>query len=103
MLKIKKEDTVMVVKGKDKGKKGKVMRVLANEKRIIVEGINMVKKHMRRTNENQQGGVVSVERPLSIANVMYYCKSCNHPVRIGFKALDDKNKTRFCKDCKQTI
>jgi large subunit ribosomal protein L24 len=103
MLKIKKGDTVQAVKGKDKGKKGKVLSVLAGEGRIIVEGVNLAKKAMRKTQTNQQGGIVSIERPLNIANVMYFCKACSHASRVGFKMQEDKTKVRFCKNCKETI
>ncbi|MBU0504283.1 MAG: 50S ribosomal protein L24 [Candidatus Omnitrophota bacterium] len=103
MLKIKKGDTVQAIKGKDKGKKGKVLNVLAKESRIIVEGINLAKKAMRKTQTNQQGGIVSIERPLHISNVMYFCKGCSRPSRVGFKLLEDKTKVRFCKNCSENI
>lgn len=103
MLRIKKNDIVMVTSGKDKGKTGKVLHVYTQKSRVLVEGINRVKKHMRRTQENQQGGVVEVERPISFSNVMYYCKNCNRPIRVGFSVAKDKAKARICKRCKQTL
>jgi len=103
MLKIKKNDLVQAVKGKDKGKKGKVLEVLFSEKRAIVEGINTVKKHKRRTQKDQQGGIVSVEMPISLSNLMLVCKSCNRPVRIGITVLKDGTKTRTCKACKEAV
>lgn len=103
MLKIRKGDMVQVVKGKDVGKKGKILQVLAAEQRALVEGVNFVKKHRRQTRQDQQGGIVSVERPLHIAKVMLLCKQCNKPVRVGFKTLEDKTKVRFCKSCKEVI
>ena len=103
MLRIKKNDIVMVTSGKDKGKTGKVLHVFYQESRVLVEGINKAKKHMRRTQENQQGGIVEVERPLSLSNVMYYCKNCNRPVRLGFSIAKDAAKVRVCKRCKQTL
>lgn len=93
----------MVTSGKDKGKTAKVLHVYKETSRILVEGVNRVKKHMRKTQENQQGGIVAVERPISIANVMFYCKQCNRPVRVGFGFSKDKQKVRFCKKCKQTL
>ncbi|MDD5669752.1 MAG: 50S ribosomal protein L24 [Candidatus Omnitrophica bacterium] len=102
MLKLRKGDTVQVIKGKDKGKKGKILRVLATEKRAVVEGINMMKKHMRRTQQDK-GGIVSVERPMSVANIMFLCKNCSRPVRVGFKLLKDESKVRMCKRCKEAI
>ncbi len=103
MLKIKKGDMIKVIKGKDKGKKGKVIEVLSTEKRALIEGINLAKKHKRRTQQDQKGGIVSIERPISIANVMVICKRCNKAARLGFKALSDGTKARFCKSCKETL
>ncbi len=103
MLRIRKNDIVMVTSGKDKGKTGKVLSVSKDTSRILVEGINRMKKHMRRTQENQKGGVVEIERPLSFSNVMFYCKNCNRPVKIGFSNSKDNTKVRFCKRCKQTL
>ena len=103
MNKIRKDDTIQVVKGKDKGKKGRVMRIIPETGRALVEGINMVKKHKRRSQQNQQGGIVSIEMPISIANIMLLCKSCSKPVRVGFKLANDKTKSRFCKSCNEVI
>lgn len=104
MLKIKRGDTVQVVKGKDRGKSGKILRLVPEGKRAVVEGINMVKKHKRRTQQDQQQvGLVSVEMPISVANLMFFCKTCSRTVRVGFKILSDKTKVRCCKKCKETI
>ncbi|MDD4939988.1 MAG: 50S ribosomal protein L24 [Candidatus Omnitrophica bacterium] len=103
MFKIKKGDTVEVAKGKDKGKKGRVLIVFRESKRAIVEGINMAKKHKRRTREDDKGGIVPIELPISISNLMLFCKSCNRGRRVGFKILKDGVKQRFCKACKETI
>lgn len=103
MLKIRKGDLVEVIKGKDNGKKGKVLVVRPEERRAIVEGINLVKKHMRRRREDEQGGIVSIEAPISISNLALFCKSCNRGVRVGFLILKDGTKSRFCKVCKQAI
>ena len=105
MQKIKKGDTVQVIKGKDAGKKGRVLQVLVSESgcRGVVEGINMVKKHKRQTRQDQQGGIVSLEAPINIANLMVFCKKCDRPVRVGFTVLKDQSKVRFCKRCKDTI
>ena len=103
MDKIKIGDIVQVSKGKDKGKKGKVLRVVVDTKRAVVEGINLLKHFRRRSQQDQQGGVVSVESPISIANLMLVCKSCSRPTRVGFKAMQDKTKSRFCKSCKEVI
>jgi len=104
MVKIKKHDTVQATKGKDSGKRGRVLNILAGGKKALVEGINLVKKHKRKTQTDQQGGVVSIEAPVSLANLMLVCKNCDRPVRVGFKIGSiEKNKTRFCKVCKEVI
>lgn len=103
MFKIRQGDTVQVIKGKDVGKKGKVLEVLPNKARALVEGINLFKKHKRQTRQDQQAGIVSIERPISIANLMVLCKHCAKPSRVGFKLLNDGTKARFCKSCKEAI
>jgi len=103
MLKIRKGDTVEVISGDDKGKKGRVLNLTPGGKRALVEGINLVKKHKRKTQQNQQGGVVSVEMPLSLSNLMLFCKRCNGPVKIGFLLLQDGTKSRICKTCKEEL
>lgn len=103
MLKIKKNDTVQVVKGKDKGKKGRVLMTFPEKGRVLVEGVNMVKKHKRKTQNDQQGGIISIEMPLSVANIALFCKSCSRPVKIGFLLDKDKQKSRICKACKAPV
>lgn len=103
MLKIRKGDTVQAVKGKDAGKKGRVLRILPGNARALVEGINLVKKHRRKTQQDQKGGIVPIEAPISISNLMILCKHCARPVRVGFKILSDATKSRFCKECKEII
>ncbi|MCX5714731.1 MAG: 50S ribosomal protein L24 [Candidatus Omnitrophica bacterium] len=103
MLKIRKGDTVHVMKGKDKGKKGRVITIFTENKKALVEGVNMLKKHKRRTRDDQQGGIVSIEAPISVSNLMVECKGCSRPARIGFKVLDNKAKTRYCKVCNEAI
>lgn len=103
MYKIKRGDTVQVIKGNDRGKKGKVLMIFREKGRAIVEGINLVKKHRRRTQQDPQGGVVSIESPLRLSNVMLLCKNCNRPTRTGFSLLKDGTKTRICRECKEAI
>jgi large subunit ribosomal protein L24 len=93
----------MVTSGKDKGKSGKVIKVYSDDSRVLVEGINLAKKHIRRTQENQQGGVIQIERPIFLSNVMPFCKTCDRPVKVGFATAKDNAKSRFCKRCKQPI
>ena len=103
MLKIKKGDTIQAIKGKDKGKKGKVLSVSLETGRALVEGINMAKKHKRQSSQDQKGGIISIEMPISVSNIALVCKSCNRPTRVGFSILKDGTKTRICKSCKEAI
>lgn len=103
MRKIKQGDTVVVLKGKDKGKKGKILKVLLQGERAIVEGLNMLKKHKRKTQQDQQGGIVSIEAPINISNLMLFCKNCSRGSRAGFILLKDGVKSRVCKRCKEPI
>jgi large subunit ribosomal protein L24 len=103
MFKIKRQDTVQVIKGKDKGKKGKVLEVLFEQKKALVEGINLVKKHRRQTHQDQQGGIVQIEAPISLSNIMVFCKSCNRPTRVRFMESKDGTKTRICRKCQGPI
>jgi len=102
-MRIKKGDTVVVIAGKDKGKKGKVLSVFPKKERLIVENINMATKHVRPTRQIQQGGIIHQEAPIHISNVMLLCKKCNKPTRIGMKMLDDGTKVRVCKKCGEDI
>lgn len=103
MYKIRLGDTVQVIKGNDRGKRGKVLKILPQEKRAIIEGINLVKKHKRKTQQDQPGGVVSIEAPISLSNLMLFCRHCSRPTRIGFSVLKNGEKTRICKVCKEVI
>jgi large subunit ribosomal protein L24 len=103
MYKIRRGDTVQIIKGKDSGKRGKVLIVFPEGKRVIVEGLNLVKKHKRQTRQDEQKGIVSIEAPISISNLMLYCKNCNRGVRSGFTFLTDKTKSRICRVCKGVI
>jgi len=101
--KIKKNDVVHVLRGRDAGKTGKVFRVMAEKGVALVEGINYSKKHARKSRNNQQGGIVTKEMPISLSNLALICKSCNKPARVGINVLADGTKTRFCKRCKEVI
>ncbi len=103
MQKIKKNDIVQVIKGKDKGKKGKVINVITSTKRALVEGLNLAKKHKRQSRQDQKGGIISIEMPISISNLMVICKSCSKPSRLGVTVLKDGTKSRFCKACKEAL
>lgn len=100
---IKKGDTVVVIAGKDKGKKGKVLTVLPKDQKVIVENINMATKHVRPTRQMQQGGIIHQETPIHISNVMHFCKKCEKPTRVEMKILDNGDKIRVCKKCGEDI
>lgn len=103
MLKIKKNDTVQVLKGKDAGKSGKVVMIDGVKKRALVEGLNMHTKHRRQTRQDQQGGIVHIEAPIPLANLMVVCKHCNQPSRVGISTSKDNVKNRICKKCKEVM
>ncbi len=103
MRKIRKSDTVYVLAGKDRGKSGRVFKVFPDKGRALVEGINYVKKHARKSQDNPQGGIIQRENPIHISNLALFCKTCNKSARIGFSSLADGTKSRFCKRCKEVI
>mgnify|MGYP001610270363 CR=1 FL=1 len=103
MNRIRKGDTVYVMAGKDRGKTGKVFRVLPQAGRALVEGINYVKKHARKTKQDQQGGIVQKESPISISNLAVFCKTCGKKTRVGVNILADGTKSRYCKRCKEVF
>ncbi|MDR3557016.1 MAG: 50S ribosomal protein L24 [Syntrophobacteraceae bacterium] len=100
---IKKNDTVKVIAGKDKGKTGKVLRVIPKKGRAIVEKLNLVKRHLRPSEQARQGGILEKESPIEMSNLMLICSKCTDPTRVGYRVLDDENKVRFCKKCKEVI
>lgn len=103
MLRIRKDDKVMVMTGKDKGKVGKVLRVFPQDTRLLVEGINMSKKTRRRTQQDQQGGFVQLELPLHISNVMLVDKRNDKPTRFEVSILKDGTKVRVSKTSKESF
>ena len=103
IMKIRKNDPVIVIAGKDRGKTGKVRRVLPKHGRIIVEGVSMIKKHMRRTAAMRQAGIVEREGTISASDVMLLCPKCNHPARMGYRILEDGKKVRQCSACHEVI
>lgn len=102
-MNIKKGDTVRVITGKDDGKKGKVLRVIPKENRIVVEGVNKVKKHQKPSRSLPQGGILQIESPIQVSNVMLVCNKCNKATRTGTKVLDNNEKVRVCKSCGEII
>ena len=103
MLRIKKNDIVAVIAGRDKGKKGKVLQIFPDEFRALVENIHLVKKARRRTQQNQQGGIVDIEAKIHLSNLMLICKQCDKPVRFRTAVLKDGTRVRECKKCGAAI
>jgi large subunit ribosomal protein L24 len=102
-LSIKKNDNVLVVTGKEKGKKGRVISVDPTRDKILIERINIIKRHMKPSKKYAQGGIIEKEAPLNISNVMLVCSKCGKPTRIGNTILSDGKKVRTCKKCKEVI
>ena len=102
-LSIKKNDTVMVIAGNEQGKRGRVLAVLPKENRVIVEGINIIKKHMRPNRRYTQGGIIEREAPIHRSNVMLVCPKCDKPTRFGNRILDNGKKVRVCKKCGEVM
>ena len=102
-MKIRKNDTVLVIAGRDKGKKGKVRLAYPKDERLLVEGINLIKRHTRARGTVRQAGIIEREEPIHVSNVMLLCSRCNHPTRIGFRYLQDGRKTRICRSCGEVI
>jgi len=96
---IRKDDTVVITTGDDKGRSGRVLRVLRDEDRVVVEGVNRVYRHVRPNRRNPQGGRLSKEMPIAASNVLLYCQHCHRGVRTGRRYGADGHKERFCKKC----
>ena len=100
-FKLRKEDLVQVIAGKDKGKQGKIVRIDQGKGRVVVEGVNMVKKAMKKRNQTDRGGIVEIEAAIAISNLMIVCKKCG-PTRIGYKIEGDAKK-RVCRKCGEAL
>jgi large subunit ribosomal protein L24 len=102
-MKIKKNDTVLVISGKDRGKKGKVKFAYPDDKKLLIEGVNMIKKNVKAIRDVRQAGIIEREARVNSANVMLLCNKCNHPTRIGLRVLEDGSKARICQVCHEVI
>lgn len=100
---VKKGDMVVVISGKDKGKKGKVLAAMPKKNRVIVEGVNMLTKHQKPNPQLQQGGIIHQEGPIHVSNVMLYCSKDKTGVRVGHKVLENGKKVRVCKKCGEVL
>ena len=105
-VKIKKGDTGVVMRGKEKGKTGEVIRVLREKNRVVIKDVNLVKKHVKEIPNVREGGIYEFEAPIHISNVMLVCPKCGKPTRVGFRVVqegDALRKYRFCKKCGENI
>lgn len=102
-IRIKKDDKVKVLTGKDSGKIGKVLKIVKKTNRAVVENINVVKRHQKPTQKSPQGGIVEKPMPVNISNLMIMCNSCVKPTRIGIRELENGKRVRICKKCNQQI
>ncbi len=102
-MRIRKNDTVLVIAGKERGKKGKVRFVHPKNERVLVEGINFIKRHTRAMRQVRQAGIIEREAPIHMSDVMLLCSKCNHPTRVGFRFLEGGKKVRTCHVCHEVI
>lgn len=102
-MRIRKDETVVIITGKDSCKKGKVRRVLPEADRVIVEGLNMIKRHSRARRATRQAGIIEMEAPIHVSNVMLVCGKCGKPTRVNFRFSEDGKKVRICNSCQEEI
>lgn len=102
-MKIKKGDEVVVIAGKDKGKRGTVRISIPSENRVVVEGVNVVKKHQKARPGVRQAGIIEQENPLQVSNVMLFCPRCSTPTRVGTRREETGRKQRYCRHCNETV
>jgi large subunit ribosomal protein L24 len=100
---VKKSDMVMVIAGKEKGKSGKILKVLPKKNRVVVEKVNFVKRHSRPSGKTRQGGIIQKEAPIHISNVLLLCPKCNQGIRMGKRILENHKKALVCKKCGELI
>lgn len=100
--KIRRDDEVQVIAGKDKGSRGKVIRVMTDKGRVLVSKVNLIKRHTKPSQAGR-GGIIEREAPLALSNVQFYCPKCKVGVRLGFKTLEDGRKVRFCRKCAEVV
>ncbi|MBI4202878.1 MAG: 50S ribosomal protein L24 [Chloroflexi bacterium] len=102
-MRVRQNDTVVIISGRDRDKRGKVQSVLPKKGLVVVEGLNMVKRHQRPTAMMRQAGIIQKEAPLPLARVMVVCPRCNKGARVGYHTLEDGRKVRVCRKCKEMI
>lgn len=100
--KIKKGDEVVMISGRDKGKKGKILKIISKSNRVVVDGLNLIKKHKKPTRQGEKGEVVQLPRMVDISNIALYCSHCGRSVKVGYRQSGDK-KIRICRKCHEAI
>jgi large subunit ribosomal protein L24 len=103
MAHVRRGDTVAVIAGRERGKRGKVLRVLPERGRVLVEKVNMMKRHQRPTQKLRQGGIIEREGPLALSNVLLVCGRCDRPTRTGIRTLADDRRVRVCRRCGEPV
>ena len=102
-MRFRSDDNVLIIKGRDRGKQGRIQKIHSSNNKVLVEGINIVKKHQKPAQGVRQGGIIQKELPIPVANVMLVCTQCNKPTRIGYQFLADGSKARVCRLCEEVI
>lgn len=102
-MRIRKDDTVVIIAGKDRGKSGKVRRAFPREGKVVVEGLNMIKRHSRARRAARQAGIIELEAPIQLSNVMLLCNKCGKRTRVGSRLLADGKRARICNSCQEVI
>ncbi len=102
-MRFRSDDNVLIIKGRDRGKQGRIQKIHVSKNKVLVEGVNIVKKHQKPAQGVRQGGIIQKELPIPIANVMLVCTQCNKPTRIGYQFLADGTKARVCRLCEEVI
>ncbi len=102
-MRIRRDDNVMIIAGKDRGKSGKVRRTFPKKDRVVVEGLNIIKRHSRARRATRQAGIIELEAPIHVSNVMLLCDKCSKPTRIGVRFLADGRRVRVCNSCQEVI
>jgi len=102
-MKVKKGDNVLVISGKDRGKKGKITQTLLSSNKVVVEGINKAYRHVKPRKEGEKGQKIEFFAPVAISNLMLMCPKCNKPARIGYKLSENKTKQRICRKCQESV
>ncbi len=101
-MKLKRNDEIIVIRGKDKDKKGKIEKVISRENKVLVPGLNIYKRHMKSRTQNKPSEIIEITKPFSVSNVALVCPNCHKKTRVGYK-IENKEKIRICKKCNKTI